>query len=275
MSCEPIEVARKLAKDQHLDVVYMTQNPPTVRIMNYTKFILKNTADQHALDTKRTINDEIKAFTINPSILSHDLERKIERFTVILKNLYKVQVEIPVENETEDLMDRALVIADNIKTRLRENLKDGIESLNIQQNKNSVKMYITPLEKMSTKEINKVVEGTEVFKDTGNEEYLKRARKRIKSYEDKKERADQEFSDEEETMNSLLDERNTEMELKDIESHNSNPKGFFTELNYNSDEVRDYVDEYGNTITESNDDKIAKILGVKLSYNIKKGRVKF
>mmetsp|Transcript_32043 Transcript_32043/g.31758 ORF Transcript_32043/g.31758 Transcript_32043/m.31758 type:complete len:281 (-) Transcript_32043:31-873(-) len=271
--------AKLLAQEQMLDVVLVTENPPTVKLMNYSKLLLKTLSTQHTSDSKKDINNEFKAFKFdNTNITNHDLSRKIARIEKTLDEGFKVSIEIVIPGDTEAEIDRCQVLAENISVKIKEEMGEKIRSINkIESEEENIKIYIIPHTNIAKKkEVEEIVTDKELYQNTGNQEYQKRALNKIKTYEKiahKKITGPDE--EEEKYMEMLLDEDEVERKVKQIEEDVDSTESL--RLSMKSFDLEDEEGERNKSgeLDEGKSEKYKKILGDKLSYNLKKGRVKF
>ncbi|CAG9312745.1 unnamed protein product [Blepharisma stoltei] len=267
--------AKLLAQEQMLDVVLVTENPPTVKLMNYSKLLLKTLSTQHTSDAKKDINNEFKAFKFdNTNITSHDLSRKIARIEKTLDEGFKVSIEIVIPGDTEAEIDRCQVLAENICVKIKEEMSDKIRSINKVENEDeNIKIYIIPQVDMAKKkEVEEIVKDKEIYQNTGNGEYQKRALNKIKTYEKlahKKSTGPDE--EEDKYMEMLLDDDSIESKVKHIEEDVDSTESL--RLSMKSFDIEE--EEQGSSKNEGKSEKYKKILGDKLSYSLKKGRVRF
>lgn len=245
-----LTVANTLAEEGGLDLVLMRKDPPVVRIMNYSKYLLKAATSAYADTARKNLSRDTSHFNMKNTIADHDLYIKLRKITNLLKQLYKILIEIRVlEPESTEEIERTKLLAGKIRESIKKTTTLPPSTISIDHFKSFTRISIVPIvEKATERELEELVRNTELFDIAGASGYQERMMKKVQKIQSTP-IIEEVYSDEDEIMQKLMNED---------EDNLLSSKGILDD-----------------DISESSiDQDIVDILGMELAYKIKKGRVK-
>ncbi|MCL2629886.1 MAG: translation initiation factor IF-3 [Alphaproteobacteria bacterium] len=119
----PLAQALEMARNAGLDLVEMggTQTPPTVKIMDYSRFKYEQKKKQSEAK-KNQKQTELKEIWIKPLIDTHDFEIKMKKAIEFLADGHKVKISLWGRGDKRALKNKDLV--NDIARRITESLSD-------------------------------------------------------------------------------------------------------------------------------------------------------
>lgn len=246
-----LAIANSLAEEDGLDLVLMRKDPPVVRIMNYSKYLLKAAAASYADATRKNLNQDASLFNMKNTITDHDLHIKLNKIYNILKQLYRILIEIRVlKFDSTEEIERTKLLADKIRENIKGTTTLPPSTISIDHFKGFTRISIVPtVGKTTEKELEELVRNTELFDIAGASGYQERMMKKVRKIQSTPV-IEEVYSDEDEIMQQLMNGE----EGEDSFSFNGIPE-----------------EDMGENST---DKEIIDILGKELAYKVKKGRVK-
>lgn len=118
LGIKPLSEALSLARSKGLDLVEIApqSNPPTCRIINYSKYLYQLEKNLKQARKKQRVG-QIKEIRFRPRISEHDLEVKLQHLNDFLKEKYKVRVNIMLRGREKEHIDLAQALMEKIKER--------------------------------------------------------------------------------------------------------------------------------------------------------------
>ena len=264
-----LEKAREISTRENLDLVLVRANPPVVRILNYSKWLLKAASGQYAQRSKKEMLEEPRIIPIKNKITENDLETKLKKIVDMLKQLYKIIIEINIKDkEDSEEIDRTKVLQENLIQKLKEFTTLPPIKISVASFPHLIRINCIPqIENQSSKQIEHLVNSPEIFEASGASGYEKQMQQKIEKYRNKAENSQKaEMSNEEEVMNDLMNEEPEEDSIPNIDDYKPQSRPAIRAISY---------EERQAMKIQKAEEKVTEILGKKLTYDILKGRVKF
>lgn len=119
LGIKPLSEALSLARSKGLDLVEIAPqaNPPTCRIIDYSKYLYQLEKKLRQARKKQHIG-QIKEIRFRPQISEHDLEVKLNHLNRFLEEKYKVRVRIMLRGREKEHLDLAQALMEKIKERV-------------------------------------------------------------------------------------------------------------------------------------------------------------
>ena len=101
--------AQKIANENELDLVLISDNPPVCRILDYQKFVYENKKKiKHQQKASKV--ESIKEIKFGANIQQHDLDIKIKKIKELLQQGHKVKVSCRIHRRLQALKPKVLNI---------------------------------------------------------------------------------------------------------------------------------------------------------------------
>lgn len=265
-----LEEARRMAAEQELDLVLMCEDPPTVRIMNYSRFIMKNITDTQSLNVKKSHSDVSRTIMLSNNISINDLETKLRKVKDFMKNNYKVIIEITKFDKTNpDEIKKTELLSSNIQ-EIIDSFEDSKNYSFSKDDRSYIfRIIYTPKAGSLGKDLESIVKNPEIQEIA----YALNAKKTDgKKQSNPIQFSNEDLSDADEFMEDLLESEKNVSKLEKIEEDEEDITALENSAMFDASSAPHMNEEYYELM--KNEQKITKLLGHKLAYNIKRGRIK-
>lgn len=119
LEIKSLNEALTIARSRKLDLVEVApqSNPPTCRIIDYSKYLYQLEKKDRQARKKQKIG-QIKEIRLRPQISEHDLEVKLQHLKEFLEEKYKVKVSIILRGREKEHLEFAQTLIEKIKERI-------------------------------------------------------------------------------------------------------------------------------------------------------------